>query len=75
LECPGKPIFGIVALRERFREPFARRREFCTAVWLDVEFMRDDLPFEALNLTPARGFSAALSVEGRDFQSDWRRWS
>jgi 4'-phosphopantetheinyl transferase len=103
---------------------------FARQVGLDVEFMRDDLPFETLadcyfdprdarqlrhlahsdrirhfyqewtsseatrhvetharrptggarrwsllNFTPARGFSAALAVEGGDFQLDWRRWS
>lgn len=99
---------------------------FARQVGLDVEFMRDDLPFEMLadyyfdprdarrlrhlartdrmrhfyqewtssearrhvespvsgdsrwsllSFTPARGFSAALAVEGGDFQLDWRRWS
>jgi 4'-phosphopantetheinyl transferase len=103
---------------------------FARQVGLDVEYMRDDLPFETLadyyfdprdartlryleesdrmrhfyqewtsseasrhvanqsnpsghhgkrwsllNFTPARGFSAALAVEGGDFQLDWRRWS
>jgi 4'-phosphopantetheinyl transferase len=28
-----------------------------------------------LSFTPAAGFSAALVVEGGDFQLDWRRWS
>lgn len=27
-----------------------------------------------LNFTPAKGFSAALAVEGEDFQLDWHRW-
>jgi 4'-phosphopantetheinyl transferase len=103
---------------------------FARQVGLDVEFMRDDLPFETLadyyfdprdawrlrhlaqsdrirhfyqewtsseatrhvetharkstgavnrwsllSFTPAAGFSAALAVEGGDFQLDWRRWS
>jgi 4'-phosphopantetheinyl transferase len=99
---------------------------FARQVGLDVEFMRDDLPFEMLadyyfdprdarclrhlaqtdrvrqfyqewtssearrhvekpatdgkrwsllSFTPARGFSAALAVEGGDFKLDWRRWS
>lgn len=99
---------------------------FARQVGLDVEFMRDDLPFEMLadfyfdprdarrlrhlarsdrmqhfyqewtsseasrhvvkptsegsrwsllSFTPAQGFSAALAVEGGDFQLDWRRWS
>lgn len=99
---------------------------FARQVGLDVEFMRDDLPFEMLadyyfdprdarclrdlaqtdrvrqfyqewtssearrhvekpssdsnrwsllSFTPAQGFSAALAVEGGDFQLGWRRWS
>ena len=99
---------------------------FARKVGLDLEFMRDDLPFEMLadfyfdprdarrlrhlarsdrmrhfyqewtssearrhvakpssesgrwsllSFTPARGFSAALAVEGGDFELGWRRWS